>query len=482
MRTVRKTTLLSTIFSILILSTINFGQNIDLPITTSSDDARNIFREGRAYLENVHVTRAAELFDKAIDLDNDFALAHLFRAGTFVGGFNVARDHLDIAVGLIDKVTGGEKNLILYQQAVSDGDQVRQKMFLDNLIVSFPYNKRIQQLAGNYYFGISDYETALKHLRKSIKIDEDFAPSYNMIGYAESSLENYDAAETAFKKYIDLMPEHPNPYDSYAELLQTRGRYDESIAQYQKAYEKDNTFLTALTGIGHNHVFKGEYDKARELYNQSLSNSTTINQKLGSLFWTATSHVHEGNIDEAMKVLSKRKKMAKKEGLTNTVIGATNLEGFILTETGHEKKGMKKFQTANKMIETSTLPKEVKSRLALNGRINMCYALTANDKIAEAEKEAMDCEKMVNTRSNPNEIQNLHGTLALLEMKKGNYQAAIDHFEKTDLNNTPYNLQKIGIAYEKMGNTQMANQYFNKVKTANQNGMGYALIRQSARD
>jgi len=475
-------TRLSSVIIIIILQSIVVAQSSDLPITTSSNDARNLFREGRAYFENVHIVRAAALLNKAIKLDPEFAMAHLYRAATFVGGFNVARKHLDKAVGLIDNVTGGEKNLILYQQAVSDGDQVRQKMFLDNLAVSFPYNKRIQQLAGNYYYGISDYKTALKHLRKSVKIDENFAPSYNMIGYAESSLQNYDEAETAFKKYIELMPENPNPYDSYAELLLTQGKYDESIIQYQKAFDKDNTFLTALTGIGHNYVFKGNFEKGRDYYSKMYDKATEINQKLGSLFWNATSYLHEGKFDEAMKVFSKRKKLAKKEGLTNTVIGATNLEGFLLTETGNPQKGLKKYEEAMKIIQTSNLPTEVKKAFEVNNRINMCYVLTANDKIEEAEKEAMECEKVVNIRSNPNEIQNLHGTLALLEMKKGNYKAAIEHFDKTDLNNTPYNMHKVALAYEKMGDTEMANKYYKKVQSSNQNGIGIALIRQAAKN
>ena len=51
-------------------------------------------------------------------------------------------------------------------------------------------------------------------------------------------VEKYAEAEAAFKKYIELIPGDPNPYDSYAELLMKTGRFDESIAQYQKALER----------------------------------------------------------------------------------------------------------------------------------------------------------------------------------------------------------------------------------------------------
>ena len=482
MRTTGINAILSIIGTMLLLCSLSFAQNIDLPITTTSDDARNLFKEARAYSENLHTARANTLLDEALKLDPNFAMAHIYKAYTAPGGFNVALKHVNFAVKQIDNVTGGEKNIILYTQATFNGDQVREKMFLDNLVVAFPYNKRIQNMVGTYYYGNSDYETAIKHYNKAVKLDENFAPVYNMIGYAESALENYDEAEKAFMKYIELIPTQPNPYDSFAELLMKRGKFDESIVQYQKAYDLDNTFISALNGIGDNYSFKGDFEKAREYYDKSFKEGVTINDKIASLYWTATAYLHEGNSEAAMKTLEKRKKLAEKEGLNALVINNTNLEGFILTELGETEKGMKKFSLANNLIEKANLPKDMKTNMTINSRLNMCYSLTANNKLEEAEKEALICEKMINERANPNEIRNLHSTLAILEMKKGNYKEAINHFEKTDLNNSAYNMQKMGIAYEKMGNTQMSNKFYNKAKALNQNGMGLALIRTIERD
>jgi cytochrome c-type biogenesis protein CcmH/NrfG len=46
------------------------------------------------------------------------------------------------------------------------------------------------------------------------------------MGYAYSDKNDFNKAEEAFKKYISLLPDSPNPYDSYAELLLKNGRYD----------------------------------------------------------------------------------------------------------------------------------------------------------------------------------------------------------------------------------------------------------------
>lgn len=468
-----------TISALLLFSCISIAQNFDLPITTVSNDAKNLFKEGRAYLENIHTAKAVSLFDKALKLDNDFALAHMYRAWTNIGGTKTINNHIDKAVSLADNVTGGEKNLILYSKAIFNNDNTKAKMYLNNLIVAFPYNKRIQHFAGLDFYRNQDYKTALKHFKKSEKIDENYAPNYNMIGYCEVALNNFDEAEKAFKKYIQLLPDQPNPYDSYAELLQKRGKFDESIIQYQKAFDIDNTFTGALIGIGNNYILKGDFNKARDTYDRCYKLASNTNQKLRALYWKGISYVHQGDVNSAIKIMEKRKNLANKKGMIETVIGNINTEGIILTEMGQVKKGLKKFKLAEKMIKKSNLPDEIKTGLNLNERLNICYALAADNKLADADKELMICREQIENRNKPNEIKNLHNTVALIEMKKGNYQTAIENFNKTDLDVSPYSMQQVAIAYEKLGNTKMANEFHNKVRNNNSNGLGFALIRKS---
>ena len=68
----------------------------------------------------------------------------------------------------------------------------------------------------------------------------------------------YPEAEQAFKKYIELIPDDPNPYDSYAELLMKTGRFEESIKNYEKALSVDPNFVASYVGIGNNYVFMGK--------------------------------------------------------------------------------------------------------------------------------------------------------------------------------------------------------------------------------
>jgi tetratricopeptide (TPR) repeat protein len=68
--------------------------------------------------------------------------------------------------------------------------------------------------------------------------------------------------KAAFKKYIELIPNDPNPYDSYAELLLKMGKFDDSVAQYRKALAIDQNFINAHQGIGMALLYKGNAEEA----------------------------------------------------------------------------------------------------------------------------------------------------------------------------------------------------------------------------
>ena len=477
--TLKLTTLL---FTLLLVAFSNLlAQSSEIPITTNSDKALELFIDGRDRSENLQVSEAAELFDQALAEDPGFALAHIYRASTGVGGFNVTHSHIDEAVKNEDNVSPGEKDLINFLSAQITGDQLKQKVAVNNLLTSYPMNKRVHALAGDYYYNIQDYQSALAHLKQAIALDSKYAPAYNMLGYSESELKNYDEAEQAFKTYITLIPNNPNPYDSYAELLLKMGQYDESIDQYKMALEKDPDFTVSLIGIGNNYVFKGNFDEARNFYQKCFDQSKNINQKLSALNWIATSYVHEGKIDNALTVLEQRRDLAKDNYLVPAQISSLNSEGFVLTEAGMSEKGLDKFQEALQLLESSDLPKDVKSSLMVQASLNRTYALIACHKLNEAQDQLSTLSNAINSRENTNEMQSYQNNLGLLDLKKGNYKEALDHFNKSDVT-SEFTQYYMGVTYEKLGDKDKANECYQMVKNSHSNNIGLAVVRSRATD
>ncbi|MCJ7554943.1 MAG: tetratricopeptide repeat protein, partial [Ignavibacteriaceae bacterium] len=408
----------------------------EVPITTNSDDALKSFLNGRDVFEKLKFPQAAELFDQAIAQDKNFAMAYLYRASSG-GGYKIARENMSKAVELLDKVSEGEKHLILYNKTLFDNDGVNQKQELDSLLNLFPDDKRVQNLAGVYYYSIQDYPNALNHFKKAVAIDSNFAPSYNTLGYVNVSMENFAAAEESFKKYLELIPDEANPYDSYAELLLTQGRYDESIEQYNKAIQTDPEFVTALVGIGNNYIFKEDYNKARDYYQQYYDKSFNINQKLDALWWKAVSYIHEGNIVDAIKVFDERSKLAFENNFPTAGITGYRFSGWTLADNGNINEAEKYFNKAFDYIKSSEMSDADRKAYEIYVGLDRCYLQTLKKDIKGTEKNLDKLKQIVDKRQESTEIELLNFITGFLQFYKGNNDLALQYFQKIGEGN-PY--------------------------------------------
>jgi tetratricopeptide (TPR) repeat protein len=233
-------------FGTVALLTIIFGLSScgsnqeTIPITTTSDKARDYYVKARVYQENLRTQQAIEYFRLALEEDANFALAHL-GLGFSLFNTNITEgfESLNRAVALAGNVSEGERLWIEASHAGINNDTRSSKELLEKLVALHHGDVRAHNLLGNFYYGQQEYDRAVTELRKANEIDPDYPPAYNMMGYAYRFLGKYKSAEKAFKTYIKLIPDNPNPYDSYAELLMKIGEYEESIEMYQKALSID---------------------------------------------------------------------------------------------------------------------------------------------------------------------------------------------------------------------------------------------------
>src|SRR5262249_1370431 len=145
-------------------------------------------------------------------------------------------------------------------------------------------------------------------------INPSFTSPYNLLGYAQRTVENYREAEAAFKKYIELIPGDPNPYDSYAELLMKTGRFDESIKNYEKALSIDHNFVSAYIGIANNHMFSGRGGEARKALARLTRVARNDGERRQALAWTAESFIHESAWPNALAEIDKMIALAERAG------------------------------------------------------------------------------------------------------------------------------------------------------------------------
>ena len=304
-----------------------------IPITTSSEEARKEFLNGRELNEKLLITDSIQHFDKAISLDPNFALAEWNRALVSPTGKEFF-DHLKKAVTLSDKASNGERLLILGTEAGANGNAARQKEQLEKLVADYPNDERGHFNLGGYYFGQQELPKAIEQYKKATELAPNYSPAYNILGYALRQNVDYAGAEQAFKKYIELIPNDPNPYDSYAELLLKMGKFDESVTQYKKALAIDPNFINSYQGIAAALMYQGKPDEATAELQKISERARSDGERRTGLFALTVVDIDSGKLDKALEDMDKQYALGEKTNDIPAMTGDLQLKGNILLEMG----------------------------------------------------------------------------------------------------------------------------------------------------
>lgn len=436
-----------------------------VPITTSSDEARKEFLEGQSLAEKFLNTQAIEHFDKAIALDPNFATAYLNRANSSFTNKDFF-SNLAKAVSLSDRCSRGERLVILSNEASAYGKITQQRDYLDTLLRLYPNDERIQLAAGGYYFGLQDYNRAIECYKKTVQIAPEYSPVYNILGYAYRQVENYPEAEKAFKKYTELLPNDPNPYDSYAELLMKMGRFDESIANYQKALALDSHFVVSRTGIAANYMYKGMPEKGAAELETLFKLARNDGERRTKYFTQVVLYADAGKMNEALKELELQYQIAEKNGDVSAMSGDQGLKANILLEMGKSKDALAAFESSAKLIASSNLSQDLKDNAQLFLHYNRADVALVNKDLNTAKKESQQFRSIAEVNKNVNQtriIHELEGRIAFAEKKFG---PAIEELLQSNQQN-PYNLYRIALAYQANGDRVKAKEFCTKAAKFN---------------
>ena len=89
------------------------------------------------------------------------------------------------------------------------------------------------------------YQEAVEVLEKSLSIKEDQPYAHDALGWAHYGLQQYDQAETAFRRAIELLSDYADAYYGLGLTLEAKGNIDEARQAYQTALDHGSPFAQA---------------------------------------------------------------------------------------------------------------------------------------------------------------------------------------------------------------------------------------------
>jgi serine/threonine protein kinase/tetratricopeptide (TPR) repeat protein len=236
-------------------------------VTTSSMEAYKFYLEGRENSDKLYYQEALRAFEKAVEIDPDFAMAHYELAQTHSALQDREESHsaLREAYALRHKATEKERlRIARFYVSEIERDPGKSLRLLLQLVKQYPRDKESFYDLGAYYFLLPDLDRAIEAFRKTLELDPDHKLAHLFVGWICLTRGDYPKAVEHLEKYAALSPSEANPLDTLAEAYFWMGRLDRSLAKYQEALEIKSDFESSLFGIAYVHAVKEEYDQFEE--------------------------------------------------------------------------------------------------------------------------------------------------------------------------------------------------------------------------
>ncbi len=451
-----------------------------IPLTTSSQSALENYLKGRSLSDKLRGQESIQFYQQAVKDDPTFAVAYLNlalvspTAKEFFRNLELAKTHADI-------VSEGERLWIKGLDAGVNGYQLEQRRLYKELVNMYPGDERAHNLLGNHYFGQQEYKLAMDEYNQSISINPSFSQSYNQAGYAYRFLGNYTQSEIAFKKYIDLIPDDPNPLDSYAELLMKIGKFAESIEQYRKALSIDPNFVASHLGIATNLNFLESHDQAIAQLQQLLEMARNDGEKRAAIFAMSVSYSDQGDFSAALDKLDQQYNLALNIGDANNMAGDLVAMGNIYLEMNSPDSALAKFEAAVDIVEKSDLTDQVKENTRRLYYYNAARAAIARNDLTIATALSQQFMAKVIKIENPFQIKLAYELEGMIALKDQRFADARSSLLKSNLQN-PYNIYRLALAYQGLGEADEAAEQFRAAKEFNGlNNLNYAFVRNNYR-
>lgn len=424
-----------------------------LPVTTSSAAAGHYFESAMVHYENHRWNLALNNWDEAIKADPNFAQAYVWICLTTSDPAEEARDRAK-AESLIDTVTPGEQLLIRWMAGVRENRYVEGIMAMNDMLAMFPHDKRLNFMVGYWLFRWQDeYEVSKKLTLRALADDPNYATCYNQLGYLYSRTGDIDKALESIAKYIEFLPNEPNPHDSYGEMLRFAGRYAEALEQYRIALKIDPTFYISQKELGETYSLMGDEVQARKEYEKAIQQAPGKGAKAEYLQKLALTYVRE-------------KKYALADvAYLDAAAQARTMEQWIWEVRAHRVMAMyeddqaaalKNLDTADSLLAAASgkLAKvDLDEEKAHIMRVRVERAIAAGDN-AGAGKLLAEIERMSSSGSGVNVQRTYDGAAGTLLFAQKKYSDAIPQLEEDIAN--PASMKLLIRAYRETGDEDEA--------------------------
>jgi tetratricopeptide (TPR) repeat protein len=285
-----------------------------IPVSTRSEEARKLVEISLDKYENHIVDGALANARKAIHRDPQFALGYAALSLASLGSIPDSAA-LGRAKALLPHATPDEQLLIRWMTSISDHDLLPAISAMNDLLKRYAENKHVLYIIADWLYYQQDYDRSRQMLETVHRLDPDFPPALNLLGYAyiQTGTPDPEKAIASLKRYAEVQPQSPNPQDSLGEIFRLSGDDQRSLEHYSAALNIDPTYISSHYGLGDTSALMGNYLRARAEYDDAIAIANNPRDRSHSEFQKALVYFREGQPTEGHKALDALNEKARQQ-------------------------------------------------------------------------------------------------------------------------------------------------------------------------
>jgi tetratricopeptide (TPR) repeat protein len=441
-------------------------------ISTKSQQAHVYFEKGMQKMEMLHIQDGLENFRNSVKADPQFALGHVILM-FFTQDPTEQVAEREKALAARASANPEEALVIDWLANSSQSRSIPAIQAMNEALEKYPHDKHLHWLAG--WWLLVDHnqsQRAVAMFERVMQIDPKFADAYNEAAYCYARMGNFDKAFANIKHYTELVPNEPNPQDTFAEISRMAGRFEEALTHYRASLKIDPSFNESQLGLGDTYALMGQEERAREEYAKAIAAGSPV-QKVTWGLQSAATYVREGNLAGADKAFTAVAEQAHQKDFANLEAEAYRSMSMYQLESAASLSLLARAEAV--LHEDHKVPQSLlNEEFAFVLRTRVERALHGGNKeIAGAAFKQLQ-ELAANNSADGLIETALHGAAGAMALAQGSYADAVNHFEEDEAN--AISMRSLITAYEKNGQLGNAHRLSAKLAALNMPFIEQAVV------
>jgi len=437
-------------------------------ITTSSPEAYKYYCDGRKYHYKGDFRQGIRLYEKATEIDPEFAMAYRIMAMAYgsLRSYSERNKYLKKAFELSERISDRERYSIEGSFYHFKSEKTWDKAIdaFNKLLELYPDDwVGMINLGIIYNEGLEEFDKAIELFEVPVQNKEEaYHPYVNLAGvYRRKGM--YDKSKTVLEYYLKNIADIAVIRHYLARNFLCQGKYDLALAEVDKSFSLDPSYFRNLWIKGDSYLCKDDLVKAEEEYLKLLESE----EKPAHLFGRERLeylYLFQGRYE-------KSKEQAKLGLGLAEMLDEPGWKSSFHLDLAYIHLKSKNIQGAleecNKALNTAIEAENLRwERRALH-TLGVIYLEMKS--INEAKRVSSELKELIEKGMNKKAVRYYHHLMGFIELEMDNFSGAIDFFEKAISTLLPdsyihaFFIDPLALAYYKSGNLEKAREEYERI-------------------